>query len=112
VSAGHSGGRGIRLDARPAWVVSFAGAAGDEARPSISSGSQQPTHANAGEVAERTRLLTVRGKARAVRGVGREASSDRGTPTGASHVPVAFAGPTAEGGCLGPLRTDLAVSFT
>jgi Transcriptional regulator PadR-like family len=73
------------------WVP-IAGAASDEARPSISSGSQQPTGANAGDVAECTRLRTVRGKARTERGVGRGASSDRGTRSGASHVRASFRG--------------------
>ncbi len=58
---------------------------------------------NAGDLPERTGLLTVCRRARAVRGVGREASRDCGLRTDASEVRVAFRGPTAEGGCLGPL---------
>ncbi len=67
----------------------FDRAASDEAAPCISSGSQQLTRAIAGDLAERTRLLTERGAAPAVRGVGREAPRNRATRTRASHVCLA-----------------------
>ena len=70
--------RGLGVYQVPLWVP----------WPSISSGSQRRTCANAGDVAERTRMLTVRDQARAVRGVGREVPSDRGTRTDASQVRV------------------------
>jgi hypothetical protein len=75
----------------------FAGAASDDIAPSTSSELQQPTRANAGDVAERTRLLIVRGAAPAVRGAGREAPSNRRTRTNASHVRVAFPGTDCRG---------------
>ena len=101
VSVTNRLGRSPGLVAAADWVVSFAGAESDEARPPISSGSQQPTGANAVDVAERIWLLTVRDKVRAVRDGGREASSDRGTRTGASHVRVAFRGTDSRGWMTG-----------
>ena len=68
---------------------------------------QQPTRANAGNVAGRTKLLTVRDKARAVRGVGREASNDRGTRTDASQVRVPFRGTDSRGWMSGSPRVDV-----
>ena len=62
-SAGSNGRRGIRLDSMPANVVSFAGAASDEAAPMVASGSQPPMGASCGDLPERTQLLTVRGTA-------------------------------------------------
>ena len=52
-------------------------------------------------VTERVPLLTVRGAAPALRGVGRKAPSNRGTRPGSSYVPRAYPGTPAENGCLG-----------
>jgi hypothetical protein len=48
-------------------VVPFDRAASDEAAPSISSGSQQPTRGSAGDLRKRIRSLAERGKVRAAR---------------------------------------------
>ncbi len=93
------------VDAQFDWIQGrqasfrFAGAASDEAPPFISNSSQQPMRASGGEALERTRLLIARVIVSAVRGIGCEVPSNRGTRTGASHLRVASPEPTRESGC-------------
>jgi hypothetical protein len=84
-------------------VVPFDRAASDEATPSISSGSQQPTRGSAGDLRKRIRSLAERGKVRAARFVCRNAAGHRAI-AGCETMRVTRAWlqkePAQEGGCL------------
>ncbi len=102
----------------PASDLSFAGAASDEVVPYLSSGSQRPACASAGDAPKRTQLLTVRGTAmcatsaaRLAAIAGREPVRVRCAwlPFGTCSRDWAFGAPSAfpvsaVGGCLGSSR--------
>ena len=92
-------------------VVPFDRAASDEATPSISSGSQQPTRGSAGDLRKRIRSLAERGKVRAARFVCRNAAGHRAI-AGCETMRVTRAWlhkePAQEGGCLASLPTGWA----